>query len=113
MRLRYSESAQTSVVSVQSDTVENVADNTDALGFDNEVEESSPGEKPKAQEPLPPWREEAGYEDDAWGFDNQEMPEQSLAVHLHLKILPRQGMVTMDGSLTMTTYFRRTLSLMR
>ena len=76
----HSESAQTSVVSVQSDTVENVADNTDGLGFDNEVEESSLGEKPKAQEPLPPWREEAGYEDDAWGFDNQEMPEQPLAV---------------------------------
>lgn len=78
----HSESAEINVVSVQSDIIKNAVDNSvNALGFDDEVKRSTPasGEKPQVQEPPSLQREEIDYQDDAWGFDNQEMPEQPLA----------------------------------
>lgn len=78
----HSESAEINVVSVQSDMIKNAVDNSvNTLGFDSEVKGSTPvsGEKSQVQEPSSLQRDEIDYQDDAWGFDSQEMLEQPQA----------------------------------
>jgi len=97
----HSESAETNAVSVQSDMIKNAVDNSvNTLGFDNEVKRSTPafGEKPQAQEPPSLQREEIDYQDDAWGFDNQEMPEQ-LQAGLEKSTLTPTDITSEDGDI--------------
>jgi len=78
------ESAETNVF-VQSDMIKDAVDNSvNGLGFDKGIQRSTraSGEKPQVEEPPPLQRGEIDYQDDAWGFDSQElpeMPEQPLA----------------------------------